>query len=91
MALVHESAPAPTPILRPGGVSPSWRSRGRYHGRAEVEPSPPQVQDQVQDSELARVRACPPAPLTSYKSLNYRYLCEDNVVRYYYNYHLKIW
>ena len=59
---VHESAPAPTLILRPEGISPSWRSRERCHGRPEVEASPPQVQDQVQNSELARVRACPQEP-----------------------------
>ena len=61
-ALVHESAPAPTLRLRPGGIRRSWRSSGRCHGRREVEPSQPQVQDQAQNSELARVRACPQEP-----------------------------
>ena len=56
MALVHESAPAPT--LTPARSSdPLWRPRGRRHGRREVGPSQPQVQDEVQNPELEGVRA----------------------------------
>ena len=40
----------------------SWRSRGRRHGRTEVEPSQPQVQDEVQNPELEGVRAWPQEP-----------------------------
>jgi len=60
-ALVHESVLAPA-LASVQDPDPSWRSRGLCHGRTEVEPSQPQVQDDVQNPELERVRARPQEP-----------------------------
>ena len=61
VALVHESVSA-SRLASARDSNESFRSRGRRHGREEVEPSQRQVQDALPRPELARLRTWSEGP-----------------------------